>query len=167
MDIDIGKVDQIIEKWGKDPSFVIEMMQDLQTTFRHVPKVALERMVQATGADLARLYHIATFYKAFSLTPKGELSVQVCTGTACHVRGAARVLDAMGRELGVAPGGTTKDLRFTLEGVRCLGCCSLAPVVTVGKDLHGEIDSSKVGRLIRRYRKDGVKAEASDAEAEG
>jgi NADH:ubiquinone oxidoreductase subunit E len=83
------------------------------------------------------------------------------------VRGAARVLDAMGRELGVAPGGTTKDLRFTLEGVRCLGCCSLAPVVTVGKDLHGEIDSSKVGRLIRRYRKDGVKAEASDAEAEG
>lgn len=166
MDIDIGKVDQIIEKWGQDASFVIEMMQDLQATFRHVPRVALERIARSTGTDLARLFHIATFYKAFSLTPKGELSVQVCTGTACHVRGAARVLDAMGRELGVAPGGTTADLRFTLEGVRCLGCCSLAPVVTVGKDLHGEIDSSKVGRLIRRYRKDAPRAQAETEEAE-
>ena len=163
--VDLARVDEIIERWGQDPEFVIEMMQDLQEDFRHLPRAALERMSEVTGADIARLHHVATFYKAFSLEPRGELSIQVCTGTACHVRGAARVLDAFGRELDVEPGGTTEDLRFTLEGVRCLGCCTLAPVVTMGGDLHAEIDSSKVGKVLRKYRKkdaDSVK-EQSDA----
>lgn len=153
MYIDLQTVDQIVEKWKRDPSFVIEMLQDVQEAWRHLPREALGRVASSTGTDLARLYHIATFYKAFSLEPKGERSVQVCTGTACHVQGAARVLDAFTRELGVDVGGTTEDLAFTLEGVRCLGCCSLAPVVTVGKDLHGGLDSSRVGRLVKRYRR--------------
>jgi len=153
INVDLAQVDQIIDRWGQDPEFVIEMMQELQATFRHVPRPALERMAEVTGADLARLHHVATFYKAFSLEPRGEIAIQVCTGTACHVRGAARVIDALSRELKVKPGETTPDLRFTLEGVRCLGCCTLAPVVTFGSHLHGEIDSSKVGRLLRRYQK--------------
>jgi NADH-quinone oxidoreductase subunit E len=160
--VDLAQVDEIIDRWGKSPEFVIEMMQDLQERFRHVPRPALERMAAVTGADLSRLHHVATFYKAFSLEPRGEVEILVCTGTACHVRGAARVLDAFARELDVKPGGTTADLRFTLEGVRCLGCCTLAPVVTVGDALHGEIDSSKVGRLLRKYRKDGGKERTHD-----
>lgn len=164
MHIDLHAVDHIVEKWKRDPSFVIEMLQDVQAEWRHLPREALTRVSERTGADLARLYHIATFYKAFSLEPRGERSIQVCTGTACHVRGAARVLDAFSRELGVAVGGTTEDLAFTLEGVRCLGCCSLAPVVTVGKALHGGLDSSKVGRLVRRYQK---KNAAGDVGAAG
>lgn len=160
--IDLAQVDEIIGRWGKSPEFVIEMMQDLQEKYRHVPRPALERMAAVTGADLSRLHHVATFYKAFSLEPRGEIEIHVCTGTACHVRGAARVLDAFARELEVEPGGTTKDLKFTLEGVRCLGCCTLAPVVTMGKDLHAEIDSSKVGRLLKKYRKADGKEQKHD-----
>jgi NADH:ubiquinone oxidoreductase subunit E len=152
---DMLEVDAIIERWGRSPEFAIEMMQDIQDRFRYLPKAGLERMSELTGADMGRLYHIATFFKAFSLKPRGEIEVQVCTGTACHVRGAARVLDAFSRELDVPPGETTKDLKFSLSGVRCLGCCSLAPVVTLGTDLLGEVDSSKVRRLVEKYRKAG------------
>ncbi|MFH2006974.1 MAG: NAD(P)H-dependent oxidoreductase subunit E [bacterium] len=163
MEIDPQKIDSIIRHWKGDASFVIEMMQDVQDAYRHLPREALERVGKATGADLARLYHIATFYKAFSLEPRGEFSVQVCVGTACHVRGAARSMDGLARELGIAPGETTPDLLFTLEGVRCLGCCSLAPVVAVGPDLHGDLDSSKVRALVKKYRKRAAQREANDA----
>ncbi len=160
--VDPQKVDAILDRWNRDREFVIEMLQDVQDTYRHLPRVAMEQIAEATDADLAQLYHIGTFYKAFSLEPRGETSIQVCTGTACHVRGAQRVLDAFSRELDVPPGGTTKDLKFTLEGVRCVGCCSLAPVVTLGEDLFGEIDSSKVARLLKRHQRKAAKAEEVD-----
>ncbi len=152
---EVREVDAIVELWGVDPEFAIEMLQDVQKRYRHLPRPALERIAERTGADMGRLYHIATFFKAFSLEPRGETTIQVCTGTACHVQGAARVLDAFGRELGVGPGETTPDLKYSLEGVRCLGCCGLAPVVTFGAELVGGVDSSKVGKLMRRYRKTG------------
>ena len=148
---DVLEVDAIVERWGADPEFAVEMLQDVQKRYRHLPKPALERIAELTGAELARLYHIATFFKAFSLTPRGETTIQVCTGTACHVQGAARVLDAFGRALAVAPGGTTADLKYSLEGVRCLGCCGLAPVVTVGKSLHGKVPVSKVSKILKEY----------------
>jgi len=163
IDVDPQKVDQIVEHWNHDPSFVIEMLQDVQAEFRHLPHEALSRVRDATGTDMARLYHIATFYKAFSLEPRGEVPIQVCLGTACHVRGARRVMDAFSRELDIEPGGTTADLRYSLEGVRCVGCCSLAPVVVMGKNLHGGLVSSKVRRLLRRYEKDAAGKEAVDA----
>jgi NADH:ubiquinone oxidoreductase subunit E len=150
------QVDAIISRWNSNAEFAVEMMQDIQDRFRYLPKSALQRMSERTGADMGRLYHVATFFKAFSLEPRGEIAVQVCTGTACHVRGAARVLDAFSRELGIEPGGTTPDLKFSLEGVRCLGCCGLAPVVTMGPDLHGPIDSSRVQRLLKKYNKPAV-----------
>ena len=164
IDVDPNKVDQIIEHWKRDPSFVIEMLQDIQAEFRHLPHEALSRVRDATGADMARLYHIATFYKAFSLAPRGEVPIQVCMGTACHVRGARRVMDAFSRELNIEPGGTTEDLHHSLEGVRCVGCCSLAPVVLVGKSLHGGLVSSKVRRLLKRHQRDEQAGkEAGDA----
>ena len=163
IDVDPKKVDRIVEHWNSDPSFVIEMLQDIQAEFRHLPHEALSRVQAATGTDMARLYHIATFYKAFSLEPRGEFPVQVCMGTACHVQGARRVMDAFSRELEIEPGGTTEDLRHSLEGVRCVGCCSLAPVVMVGKNLHGGLVSSKVRRLLKRYQKAAAGKEAGDA----
>jgi NADH-quinone oxidoreductase subunit E len=168
---DVFEVDVIVDRWGADPEFAVEMLQDVQKHYRHLPKAALERIAGRTHADLARLYHIATFFKAFSLKPRGETTIQVCTGTACHVQGAARVLDAFGRELGVKPGETTADQKYSLEGVRCLGCCGLAPVVTFGADLVGGVDSSKVGKLMRRHRNTGsviarqASAAAEDADA--
>jgi NADH-quinone oxidoreductase subunit E len=152
---DVLQVDVIVKRWGADPEFAIEMLQDVQKHYRHLPRAALERIAERTGADMGRLYHIATFFKAFSLEPRGETVIQVCTGTACHVQGAARVLDAFGRMLGVTPGETTPDHKYSLEGVRCLGCCGLAPVVTFGAELVGGVDSSKVGKLMRRHRKTG------------
>ena len=145
-------VDDIIDKWGGNPEFAVEILQDVQARFRHLPQAALERVSERTRADMGRLFHIATFFKAFSLKPRGEVAIQVCTGTACHVQGSARVLDAFSRELEVRPGESTADLKFSLDGVRCLGCCGLAPVVTVGDELLGGVDSSKVARLLKKTR---------------
>jgi NADH-quinone oxidoreductase subunit E len=164
--IDQKRLDAIIERWGADPSFVIEMLEDVQEELRHLPEAALKRVSERTGADLGRLYHIATFYKAFSLEPRGEVPIQVCTGTACHVQGAPRVMEAFARELHIEPGQTTEDLKFSLEGVRCLGCCSLAPVVVMGKDLHGGIVSSRVRTVLKRYAKGGGKKASADAEGQ-
>jgi len=150
---DMLEVDAIIEEWAGDDEYVIEMLQGVQGRFRYLPKNALERISERTGADMGRLYHIATFFKAFSLEPRGETAIQVCTGTACHVQGSARVIEAFSRELGVQPGKSTKDLKFSLDGVRCLGCCGLAPVVTIGPELIGGVDSSKVARLLKKFGK--------------
>ncbi len=144
-------VDEIINKWNADKEYVIEMMQDLQDEFRHISKDALEQINKVTQVPLADLFHIATFYKAFSLEPRGEYQIQVCMGTACHVKGAQRVLEAFERELNIKDGDTTENKKFTLEGVRCLGCCSLAPVITIGDDLYGEVEPSKVPKLLKKY----------------
>lgn len=165
--VDVIEVDAIVDRWGADPEFAVEMLQEVQGRFRHLPKPALERISERTRTDLGRLYHIATFFKAFSLQPRGETAIQVCTGTACHVRGSARVLDAFERELGVSAGQSTPDLKYSLEGVRCLCCCGLAPVVTMGPDLLGGVDSSKVGKLMRRHRRTGSAVLADKPSARG
>lgn len=147
-------IDKIINKWNADPDYVIEMMQDIQDELRHTPREALEQITKRTKVPLARLYHIATFYKSFSLTPRGEYEIQVCVGTACHVKGAPLIVDAFSRELKIKSGETTADGLFTLEGVRCLGCCSLAPVVMIGDDLYSKVKTMDVPELIIKYRKE-------------
>ena len=146
-----AKVDKILAKWNRDPSYAIEILQDLQEEHRHLPKDVLQYAADELCVPVGRLHHIATFFKAFSLKPRGKHVVEVCMGTACHVKGAARILDAFTRELGVPEGGTTKDLQFTLEPVRCLGCCAIAPVVKVGKELHGELAAAKVKTVVKKY----------------
>lgn len=148
---DISKVDAIIDRWECDPDFVIEMFQDVQDQFRHIPREALERISDRTGKPRGTLFHIATFYKAFSLEPRGEKEIQVCMGTACYVKGAPDVLAALERELGVRSGETTPDGRFTLTEVRCVGACGLAPVVTVGDEVLGGVKSSEVPDIIKRF----------------
>jgi NADH-quinone oxidoreductase subunit E len=157
---DMVEVDAIVDTWGGEDEYVIEMLQGVQGRFRYLPKGALERIAERTGADMGRLYHIATFYKAFSLEPRGEIAIQVCTGTACHVQGSTRVIEAFSRELDIEPGKSTSDLKFSLDGVRCLGCCGLAPVVTIGAELIGGVDSSKVARLLRKHGKATAKERA-------
>ncbi len=147
-------IDKIIDKWNTDPDYVIEMMQDIQDELRHIPREALEQITKRTKVPLARLYHIATFYKSFSLIPRGEYEIQVCVGTACHVKGAPLIVDTFSRELKIKSGETTADGLFTLEGVRCLGCCSLAPVVMIGDDLYSNVKTVDVPELILKYRKE-------------
>lgn len=146
----LADLDNIISKWGNDPEYVIEMMQDIQEKYRHIPKTAIDRLTKTTGVPRAYLYHIATFYKAFSLEEKGETIIQVCLGTTCHVKGSAKILEAFERELDIKTGQTTKDKKFTLEAVACLGACSIAPVVKMGEEIFGNVGAKDVKRLLKK-----------------
>lgn len=141
---------RIAEAWGNDPEYVIEMMQDIQDTKRCISKGTLDELCHITGVPKARLYHIATFYKAFSLKPRGETVIQVCMGTACHVKGAARIVDEFERQLGIGQGQTTADGKFTLEAVACLGACSIAPVVKFGEEVLGNVQAQDVASILKK-----------------
>jgi NADH-quinone oxidoreductase subunit E len=148
--MDRKKVEKVLRKWKRDPTYAIEILQDLQDEHRHLPVDVLRTVADELCVPVERLFHIGTFFKAFSLQPRGKHVLEVCTGTACHVQGAVRVLDALSRELGVPQGGTTKDGMFTLEAVRCLGCCAIAPVVKAGPSLHGGVRAAKVKSLLQK-----------------
>ena len=147
------KVREIVKEWGGREGFLIEMLQDVQTEYRYIPTEAIEEIAKAVGVPVGRVYHLATFFKRFSLNPRGEHVVSVCTGTACHVRGAPRIVDACTRDLGIKVGQTTSDMKFTLEIVRCLGCCGLAAVMTVNDDVHGHVSSTKIPRILKQYKR--------------
>jgi NADH:ubiquinone oxidoreductase subunit F (NADH-binding)/NADH:ubiquinone oxidoreductase subunit E/NAD-dependent dihydropyrimidine dehydrogenase PreA subunit len=155
---EIETIHEIIERWNSDPEFVIEMMQDIQDRYRHISKTAIDEICRKTGRQKAHLYHIATFYKAFSLEPKGETTIEVCMGTACHVKGAARILDSFERVLGVRTGGTTPDNRYTLEAVACLGACSIAPVVKINEGIYGNVQAKDIEKLLAKAAKAEKKA---------
>lgn len=147
---EVEEVRAIVRKWNNDPEFVIEMLQDVQERFRHIPKTALDEICLETGVPAAYLYHIATFYKAFSLEPRGETVIQVCMGTACHVKGSALILASFERVLGIQAGETSEDGQYSLEPVACLGACSLAPVVKFGNEIVGNVKAKDVARLVKR-----------------
>jgi len=153
--MDTARVDAIMGKYGNDPDFLIEMLQDVQDEYRHLPVGAMRHIADSLKVPLARVGHIATFYGAFSLEPRGVHQIQVCMGTACHVKGAPRVLDAMSRALEVGPGQTTADKQYTLEAVRCVGACGLAPVVSIDAEYHGDLTPDSATTLISRHRKEG------------
>jgi NADH:ubiquinone oxidoreductase subunit E len=100
---------------------------------------------------MSKIYGVATFYSTFSLEPRGRNIISICRGTACHVRGAERVLDQIQESLSICDGETTEDMRFTLESVRCIGCCSLGPVVKINEDMHGRIATDKIGKILKQY----------------
>jgi NADH:ubiquinone oxidoreductase subunit E len=147
--IDRQKVHSIISNWNTDPEYVIEMMQDIQDRDRYISQAAIDELNRLTQVPKAELYHIATFYKAFSLEPKGEKIIQVCVGTACHVKGSGQILEAFERELNIKRGETTPDGKFSLEAVACLGCCSLAPVVKIDEEVFGNIQAKDVADIVK------------------
>ena len=149
-----NKVQSIIERWEKDPSYVIEMLQDVQSEFRYIPKGIIDEISSSTGVPRPRLYYIATFYKAFSLKPRGEHEIQVCTGTTCYVKGAKRILETIERRCGISDGETTEDMQYTLKHVRCLGCCSLAPVISLDSAIIGHVKSTTLDGLLAKKAKE-------------
>jgi len=150
--LELEKVQEIIQRWNGKQEFLIEMLQDVQEEYRYLPREVLEEIARTTEIPLGRIYHLATFFKGFSLTPRGEYVISVCRGTACHVRGGKRISNVVARQLGTGEGGTTSDMKFTLESVRCLGCCGLAPVVTINKDVYGNLNSTKVVAVLKKYK---------------
>ena len=130
---------------------LVSVLQDVQAAYRYLPREALECVCEGLDIPLSRVYSLATFFKAFSLTPRGRHLINVCLGTACHVRGAVKVLDEFERDMGIKSGETTPDLKFTLETVNCVGACALGPMVISDEEYHGEMTIDKVKPLIKRY----------------
>jgi NADH-quinone oxidoreductase subunit E len=149
--MDLSRIDQIVDKHGAEPSRLIQILLEIQAENRWLPKQALARVAERLGVALARIRHIATFYKAFSLVPKGRHQVHLCVGTACHVRGAARVLDTMEEVTGIGPGETDLELKFSLETVNCLGCCALGPVMDVDGKIHSRLSSAEATKVLKGY----------------
>jgi NADH-quinone oxidoreductase subunit E len=145
-------VREIIGRHGKDRTQVIAILQDMQAALGYLPEGELRYISAELGLPPNRVYHIATFYKAFRLRPRGRHELRLCAGTACHVRGAEIIKEAIGRELGIGEGETTDDLRFSLEVVRCVGCCGQAPVVMVGEEIHGKLTPTSIGKVLEKYR---------------
>lgn len=150
--MDAQVIDPILRRHPREPGSIIQVLLDVQQELYYVPRDVLEYVSSSLGVPVSRSYHLATFYKAFSLKPKGKYPIAVCTGTACHVQGATKIIDQISRELRIKEGETTPDKLFSIESVRCLGCCGLAPVVTVGRNLHGKVPLSKVPRILKQYK---------------
>jgi len=148
------KVEEIIENWNRDKSNLIEMLQDIQDHLSYVPYQVAKQLSDELDVSMNRIFHIVTFYKGFTLKPRGKYPISVCTGTACHVKGGTRILENIMRDLGLEQEGqATKDRLFSVESVRCLGCCGLAPVVTVGGEVYGDTSSVKVSKILNRLKK--------------
>lgn len=145
------KVDKIISRYENGRETLVPILQDITNEFNWLPPEILMRVAEVKQIPLEHILRIATFYKAFSLRPRGKHIITVCMGTACHVKGAQRILDRLEREFGINTRETTSDMNFTLEAVRCLGCCGLSPVVTVGEDLYGQMNPAKAAALIDKY----------------
>jgi NADH-quinone oxidoreductase subunit E len=149
--MDNGKIDAIIDKYPSDPSSLIQVLLDIQNENRWLSKEALNRVSQKLNVPLNRIQHIITFYKAFSVVPKGRHEVHVCTGTACHVRGATRVLNSVQDHTGIKPGETDQDLKFSLETVSCVGCCALGPVMVIDGEYFGNMAPAKTDDVLKNY----------------
>lgn len=146
--IGFDKVDEIVDKYEAKSNALIQILLEIQRENRWLPKKALTRVGERLVVPLSQIYQITTFYKAFSLVPKGQHMVTVCTGTACHVRGAPRILDRAQELINIGPGDTSSDLKFSLETVNCLGCCALGPVVVVDGEYHGRLSPGQVKNVL-------------------
>ncbi len=147
----IETIDTIIDRHHGEASSLIQVLLEIQKENHWLPQEALERVAEKLQVPVNRIRHIATFYKAFSLVPKGRHEVHVCVGTACHVRGATRVLDTLKDLTGIVPGETDQELKFSLETVNCLGCCALGPVMVVDGKTHGKLSRSAATKVMKRY----------------
>lgn len=145
------RIDQIIDKYEGEASSLIQVLLEIQSENRWLPNEVLERISERLNVSLTRIQHIATFYKAFSLVPKGRHEIHICMGTACHVRGAQLVLDTIQDLTGIKPGETDLDLKFSLETVNCLGCCALGPVMEIDGQIHGKIAPAETADALKKY----------------
>jgi NADH-quinone oxidoreductase subunit E len=148
---DLARVEAILAGYPKAESSLIQVLQDVNRTYNYLPCHALEMVAKALGVPLARVFSVATFYKAFSITPRGKVILRVCQGTACHIRGAPLIVDEFQRHLGIKPGETTANMAFTLETVNCVGACAMAPVVIAGTKYHGELSPAEVPAVIKAH----------------
>ena len=149
--MDRQKIEQIIDAHHGEASALIEILLDIQNEFHWLPGEALKRVSERLQIPLARIQHTATFYRAFSLVPKGRHEINICMGTACHVRGAPRVLEVVQQIVGIGPGETDAEMKFSLDTVNCLGCCAIGPVMEIDEEHLGKLVPAKTAELLKNY----------------
>ncbi len=149
------KVREISARYGADKSYLVPILQDIQREYNYLPKDALERVGEILAIPLSKIYEVATFYKAFSLRPRGRHLLHLCLGTACHVRGAEPIAAIVEQQLGIKPGETSADGEFTFETVGCLGACALGPILVVNEEYHGQMNIAKTTQLLKQLEKGG------------
>ena len=145
-------LEKTIKQYQGKPGAVISILEDIQEIHGYLPKDVLEQVSERLDVHLSQLFSLATFYSAFTLKPRGKHTIRVCLGTACHVRGAPKIVDELSRLLDIKPSDTTEDMKFTLETVRCVGCCSLAPVIRVDKDTYGYNTMGRMPKILAKYK---------------
>ena len=145
------KIERIIDKYGGDEGSLIQILLDIQQEYNWIPPEAARLVGERIDIPITQINRVASFYKSLSLSPRGKYLVKVCMGTACYVRGGKRLMNRISRVLGVENGGTTEDMKFTLESVNCLGCCALGPMMTVNGEYHGNTTSEKVAEVLKNY----------------
>ena len=152
VEIDYMELDNIIEEeFSNDQENLIMIIQAIQRRYNYLPRPALTYLSTKIGVPLSQIYGVATFYSTFSLEPRGRNIISICLGTACHVRGGERVRERIVDALDIGDRETTEDQRYTLETVRCIGCCSLGPVIKINEDTHGHISSDQVDKILDQY----------------
>jgi len=147
--IDKSKLDSIVDEYNAEQGWLISILQDIQAEHRYLPREALEYVAKRLKIPRVQVFGVATFFKAFSLKPRGRQQINVCMGTACHIRGSKKVLEALERKLGIKAGDTTLDGECTLETVNCVGACALGPMVIKNEEYHGQMNPLKVERLLK------------------
>lgn len=152
MEMNIEKLDEIIDGWKCDKAAILPILQDVQRELNYLPRQAMNHIADRLGVNLGHVSSIATFFSSFSLVPRGKHIVTVCMGTACHVRGAPRVLEEFERSLKIKDGENTPDMQFSIETVNCVGACALGPLVIIDGNYHGNITTSEVADLVANYR---------------
>ena len=151
--LDLGPLEKILgSRETIESSHLVPLLQDIQSAYGYLPRTILLEMSSQTGLPASQIYGVATFYEQFYLEPHGKHTIRCCRGTACHVRGAQEMIQAVNRELGISEGQTTEDMRFTFETVACLGTCFLAPVIMVNEDYYGNVKANMIKGIIERYK---------------
>ena len=148
--MEVNQVDQIVERYGGEKSGLIGVLHDTQSEYNYLPKEALTRIAERLEVPLSQVVRVASFFSAFSLEPRGRHLVNVCLGTACHVRGGARILRRIEKDLGIKDGETSEDFEFTLRTVRCLGACALGPIMVVDERYFGKMSPTRVNDVLKR-----------------
>lgn len=151
--VDENEIKKILNSYSKDRRFALAMLQDMQNKFQFIPRNGMEMLAEYLGCPISELYAMATFYKAFSLKPKGKHIIKCCDGTACHIRGSKTLVNELEKLLNIKPGDTTSDGLFSFETVNCMGSCALAPVVVVDEKYYGRVTAEQLPHILDEYRK--------------
>ena len=145
------KMEQILNKYTKEKSNLIQILNDVQESYGYIPKTAQLAISEYLGLPMAEIYGVITFYSRFTLRPKGKYNISVCLGTACYVKGSEKVLDRLKEKLGIDVGETTPDGKFSIEATRCIGACGLAPVFTVNDEVYGNATPELMDKVLEEY----------------